>query len=85
MDFVDLKDDCGEKKKMGNMKHRPRLLPATPETKGVHRRRLSHSLAVWRVGLHLHAAVGTFDSLHCVHDLSPEKAPKSPNLRIQCC
>lgn len=35
----------------------------------------SHCLAVWRVRLHFYAAVGTFDSFNCVHDLSPEKSP----------
>lgn len=66
---------------MRNTKQRPKLLLATPETKAMHRRRLSHSLAGWKVRLHLHAAVGTFDGFHCVHDLSPEKAPQVPKLQ----
>lgn len=70
---------------MENRKQRPLLLPAKPEDKGLHRQRLSHSLALWRVRLHLHAAVGTFDSFHCFHDMGPQKAPRSLNFSIQCC
>lgn len=63
----------------------PRVLLATPETNGMHRRRVAHSLAVGRVRLYLHAAVGTFDSFHSVHDSSPEKAPEYPNFSAQSC
>ncbi|KAJ4925167.1 hypothetical protein JOQ06_017903, partial [Pogonophryne albipinna] len=68
---------------MCNMEQRP----ASPETEGLQTETLSLSLSLslWQFGvrLHLRAAVGTFDSFHCVHDLSPERAPRSPNFSFQ--